>query len=177
MKSLRILIALLALASLLALAAVALAKPKNGHYAGAGSIYDGQAKSTLPVSFTLKGNKISSLTLGPAQVPCTGSGAVSTQTMPKLTGFPAERLVDGGVGEYTYYFEQQNGAWSSIGSNAVHTGGDLYIEVFAAFYGSKKFESHGGIQVAYNADANGTPDPAGPLSCTGSWDGTFAKRT
>jgi hypothetical protein len=157
---------------------VALAKaPKSGHYSGAGSIYDGQAKSTLPVSFTLSGTKIKSLALGPAQLPCTGGGSVTTLTMPALTGFPAERIATASDDEYTYYFEQLNGAWSSIGANGTPATGAPYVQVFAAFYGGKKFESHGGIQIQYNATASGAPDATGPLSCSGSWDGTFAKRT
>lgn len=163
---------------LLAIVAVAVAKaPKSGHYAGDGSIYNHQAKSTLPISFTLHGAKISSLSLGLAQVPCTGSGAVTTLTMPALTGFPGEKLTDPPDEDFTYYFEQQSGAWSSIGSNGTPAAGALYVQVFASFYAGKKLESHGGIQIQYNADANGTPDPTGPLSCTGSWDGKFASRS
>jgi hypothetical protein len=156
-------------ATFLTIVSVALAAgPKSGHY--------GEAKSTLPVSFNLKGHKLSALALGPAQLACAGgSTGQATLTMPKLTGFPTERLVDGAVGEYTYYFAQQSGAFTSIGSSAAPPHGALYIQVFAAFYGGKKFQSHGGIQIQYNADANGTPDPTGPYACSGSWDGTFAK--
>jgi hypothetical protein len=165
----------------LTLSAAALAGgPKGGHYAGAGSIYTGQgsAKSKLPVSFTLAGRKIESLTLGPAQILCSGGSAGSaTLTIPRLTGFPAEKLTGGAVGDYTYYFEQQGGTWTSIGNNTVPAAGVPSVQVFAAFYSGKKFNSHGGIQIQSGADANGTLDAHGAYACSGSWDRTFAKRS
>ena len=128
-------------AALLTFVAVALAAgPKSGHYSGTGSIYNGEAKSTLPISFNLKGRKLSALALGPAQLACAGgSTGQATLTMPKLTGFPTERLADGAVGDYTYYFAQQAGAFTSIGSSGAPPHGALYVQVFAAFYGGKKF--------------------------------------
>jgi len=163
----------------LALAAAALARPPaNGHYAGAAAPYAGQgaAKSTLPISFTLAGRRIKSLTLGPAKILCSGGSTGSTTlTIPQLTGFPTEKLAGATAGEYTYYFEQQGGAWISIGDNTVPPSGVPYVQVFGAFYGGKKFLSHGGIQIQSNADANGTLDPTGPYACSASWDGTFAK--
>ena len=170
---------LLAFAILAVLAVPAFANtPHGGRYAGRGAIFTGQgaAKSRLPVSFTLHGRKISSLTLGPAKVTCAGGGGQSVITFPKLTGFPAEPLTDGADNEYDYYFKQVSGHFRSIGNQIAETGTDLYATVNAWFPTGNSFLSHGGIDLQFNADANGTPDPAGPLACSGSWDGTVAKR-
>lgn len=170
---------LLALAILAVLAVPAFANtPAGGRYAGRGAIFTGQgaAKSRLPVSFTLHGRKISSLTLGPAKIACEGGGGQSVIAFPKLTGFPAEPLTDGADNEYDYYFKQVSGHFRSIGNQVAETGTDLYATVNAWFPTGKSFLSHGGIDLQFNADANGTPDPAGPLACSGSWDGTVAKR-
>ena len=110
---------LLSLAILAVLAVPAFANaPAGGHYSGRGSIFTGQgaAKSPLPVSFTLHGRRIGSLTLGPAKVACDGDGGQSVITFPKLTGFPAEPLTDGSDNEYDYYFKQVNGHFRSIGN-------------------------------------------------------------
>jgi hypothetical protein len=170
---------LLALAILAVLAVPAFANtPAGGRYAGRGAVFTGEgaAKSPLPVSFTLHGRKLSSLTLGPAKVACEGAGGQSVITFAKLTGFPAERLTDGADNEYDYYFKRVSGHFRSIGNQVAQTGTDLYATVNAWFPTGKSFLSHGGIELQFNADANGTPDPAGPLVCSGSWDGTFAKR-
>jgi hypothetical protein len=171
---------LLAVAILAVLAAVpAFAKtPAGGHYAGRGAIFTGQgaAKSALPVAFILSGRKIRSLTLGPAKVECEGSGSQSVIRFPKLTGFPAEPLTDGADNEYDYYFKEVSGRFRSIGNQVAETGTNLYATVNAWFPTGNSFLSHGGIDIQFNADADGTPDPAGPLACSGSWDGTFAKR-
>jgi hypothetical protein len=170
---------LLSVAILAVLAVPAFAStPAGGRYAGRGAIFTGQgaAKSPLPVAFTLRDRKITSLTLGPAKVACEGNGDQRVVRFPKLTGFPAEPLTDGPDNEYDYYFKQTRGHFRSIGNQVPETGTDLYATVNAWFPTGNSFLSHGGIDLQFNADANGKPDPQGPLACSGSWDGTFAKQ-
>jgi hypothetical protein len=170
----------LALAILGVLAVPAFAStPAGGHYSGRGSVDrgEGAARSPLPVSFTLRGRKLSSLTLGPAKIDCEGGGHASVITVPKLTGFPTESLTDRSDNEYDYYFKLINGHFRSIGNQVAQTGTHLYVTVHGWFPTGKRFLSHGDIDFQLNADANGTPDPAGQFACSGSWDGTFAART
>jgi hypothetical protein len=164
---------------LLAILAIVLATgPRSGRYSGSAPSDEGPAESALPVSFTLNDRRLASLALGPARVSCSsGASGKATRVMPKLTGFPVERLTAGSAGEYAHGFVRRSGsAFEPASAAAARPQGSLYVRVSGVFESGTKFISRGGIQIRYSADANGAPDPDGPLSCNGSWDGTLAKR-
>jgi hypothetical protein len=152
--------------------------PPKGSWSGTSATpQSGFTDAKLPISFTYGGGDISALTLGPAQITCRGNGVNVTETMPQLTGFPAERVTDRIFPQYTYNFEQTaSGSFTLLPASTELALANSPLEVsFAGEFTGKRFWSHGGLEVYYNATTTGTPQPGGPVVCEGAWQGTFAK--
>jgi hypothetical protein len=169
-------IILVALLALWVPAAVA-AGPKGGRWSGTATHgYNNYKVSSLPISFTFKGSTVEKLTVGPGTVDCqpwneSGFPPVKAR-LPKLTGFPAEKLQHGDEWDYSFVRE---GSKFHATTNPVIPQGPIYVGFDAYLDGDKFGQAGPVISVTFGATKSGAVSATGPLGCTGQWANWFAR--
>jgi hypothetical protein len=159
--------------------ALAAAGPVAGRYSGTGRKgTDRQAQAPLKISFVLKGNKVSRLTIGPATFACdprSESGLPTVKVkLPKVTTFPTEKLEAGP--EYNYSFVRKGKRMVSSHSFLIPQG-PLFFSLDGIWKGKSFGDAEQVAQIYFGADTDGKVDAAGPLECIGTYDGYFMKRS
>jgi hypothetical protein len=158
--------------------ALAASGPLPGTYSGtARRGNDGVREPPLHVSFVLKGTTVSKLTVGPATFGCeprseSGVTPVSVR-LPKLTGFPAEKLEEGP--EYNYAFVRKGRRFVRDSNPLVPTG-PVYFSFDGVPDGRKFGNGTETMSIYFGADPDGKLDVNGSLECQETYWNFFATR-
>jgi len=163
---------------LAACAATALAASSpNGKWSGtARKGFDGGKVPALPLDFKIEGSKVTLVSVGPATFRCepwNESGVTPVVVhLPRLKGFPTEKLFDGG--EYEVAFVRSGSHWKKT-TNPIIPQGPEYVSLDMVLSGDRFGQVGNEITVTFGGAANGKPSQKGPLGCTGTWAGFFAR--
>jgi hypothetical protein len=158
--------------------ALAASGPLAGTYSGtAVRGNDGVRLPPLHISFVVKGTTVSRLTVGPATFGCeprseSGVKPVSVR-LPKLTGFPAEKLEAGP--EYTYGFVRKDHRFVRDSSALIPTG-PVYFSFNGVPDGTRFGNATSAIYIYFGADPDGKLAMNGPLECQAIYWNFFARR-
>jgi hypothetical protein len=159
-------------------AATALAASSpNGKWSGtAKKGFNGDKVPPLPVVFKLEGSKVTLVSVGPATFECepwNESGVTPVKVhLPKLKGFPTEKLFSGG--EYDYAFVHRGRHWKHT-TNPIVPQGPEYVSFDVYLNGAKLGQIGNAVLVSFGGDASGKPSATGSLGCGGNWADFFAR--